>query len=280
MAMSLVDTDRYPIHDLDSPAGRALVERCQRDLRERALCALPGYLRPEGLRKLVDEANGLMPNAVFTDNMRKVNFQVETDEVLPADHPRNVTYANRYARLVNYLFPNQGYSRALFLWSRQIDFVRQVYGAETMFPTQCPHLGLTMKVEGEGDTDGWHYDGNDGVITLLLQKPDEGGYFEYAPYIRTLEDERFDEVAKVLRDPVTYAQRPEAEPGTFVFFNGNLSLHRVAPVGRTTKPRMVLIFSYDRTPNYVFGDRVAERFAAMPKVKDVAALRTRYLSQA
>ncbi|MEQ8369852.1 MAG: 2OG-Fe(II) oxygenase [Alphaproteobacteria bacterium] len=276
--MGLVDTERYPIHDLTSPAGQALVAQCRRDLAEHALCSLPGFLRPEAIRQMLDEAQPLMPDAVYTDTRRNLFFQPAGDDSLPPDHPRNVIFPNRFARIINHCFPNEGPSRTLFLWPALTEFVRQVFGAETMYPSQCPHLAMTMKIEGEGDTDGWHYDGNDGVISLLLQKPDEGGEFEYAPYIRTLEDERLDDVAKVLHDPDRHAKRPPLEPGTFVFFNGNLSLHRVAPVGKTVKPRMILLYSFDRSPNFVFPDRAAENLRSLPRLRDLTRERERFIA--
>jgi len=136
-----------------------------------------------------------------------------------------------------------------------------------------------MKVEGEGDTDSWHYDGNDGVVSLLLQKADEGGEFEYAPYVRTPEDNHFDDVAKVLSDPQRHAVRPPLEPGTFVFFNGNMSLHRVTAVGKTTKPRMILLFSYDRSPGYVVKDIGIERLRELPRLKDLPEQYSKYIGK-
>jgi len=275
-AMALVDLERYPIDDLRTATGNELVERCRRDLDERALCTLPGFLRPAAVENLVDEAKPLVADAVYTDTMRNIFFQPTGDGDFAPDHPHNATFPNRFARIVNHQFPNEGMSRALFLWPALTEFVRQVFGAETMYPTQCPHLALTMKIEAEGDTDSWHYDGNDGVVSLLLQQPDEGGLFEYAPYIRSLKDDRFDDVARVLRDPKRHAQRPPLEPGTLVFFNGNLSLHRVTQVGKTTKPRMILLFSFDRSPNYIFPNRAAERLRALPKLKDLTEKHSKY----
>ena len=277
MAMALVDTDRYPIHDLSDAVGQALVAQCRQDLATKALCSLPGFLRPYAIEKLVDEAGALIPDAVFTETMRTIFFGRAVGAPFPADHPRNQEFPNRFARIVNHQFPNEGPSRALFLWPALTEFVRQVLVAKTMYPTQDPHVALTMKVEGEGDTDSWHYDGNDGVVSLLLQVPDEGGLFEYAPYLRTDDDENIAGVTNVLNNPERYAVRPPLEPGTLVFFNGHLSLHRVTPVGQTTKPRMVLLFSYDRAPNYVEPNALAERLRRLPKVKDLNEQPSRYL---
>ena len=45
----------------------------------------------------------------------------------------------------------------------------------------------------DGCARAWHYDGSDAVVTLMLQKADEGGEFEFAPFIRgeALGDERY-----------------------------------------------------------------------------------------
>ena len=116
-----------------------------------------------------------------------------------------------------------------------------------------PALALTAKVAFEGDTDGWHYDPNDGVVTLLLQAPDQGGGFEYAPNIRSDGDENYAGLKDLFEDPDQHGKRVEQRPGTLVFFNGRNSMHRVRPVGPTKAPRIVTIFSYDLRPTQVFG---------------------------
>lgn len=102
-----------------------------------------------------------------------------------------------------------------------------------------------MKIAFEGDQDGWHYDPNDGVVTLQLQTPDEGGAFEYAPYIRSNDDENYQGVARLFESPDTEATHQRPAAGTFMLFNGSRSMHRVRRVGRTRRPRVVAIFSYD-----------------------------------
>ena len=277
IALGLVDIDRYPLNALASPAGVQLVEQCKAALAKHALCTLPGFLRGDAIQALIDEAVPLIPEAVCTDTERTIFFSKTHDASYPSDHPRNLFFRNRYARIVNHQFRNEGLTRTLFLWPALTEFVRQVFGATTMYPVQCPHLALTAKIEGKGDTDSWHYDGNDGVVSLLLQCADDGGFFEYAPYIRTLENENLEQVGKLLEAPQRYAQRPVLEPGTLVFFNGNLSLHRVTPVGDTSKPRIVVLFSFDREPNLVMSDRAVEGLRALPKVKDSIATQGKYL---
>jgi hypothetical protein len=48
------------------------------------------------------------------------------------------------------------------------------------------------------------------------------------------------------------AVRPAMAAGTFALFKGRRSCHRVSPVGPTSRPRMIALFSYDEQPDMVF----------------------------
>ena len=52
-ASRIVDLQRYPIADLDAPAGRTLVDPCRRDLAEQSICTLPGFIRPDAMPALI-----------------------------------------------------------------------------------------------------------------------------------------------------------------------------------------------------------------------------------
>ena len=76
-------------------------------------------------------------------------------------------------------FPGDGPIEQLYKWDVLTEFVRQVLGFDQLYRCACPYLSLVLGVEHEGDELGWHFDTNDGVISLLLQEADVGGHFEY-----------------------------------------------------------------------------------------------------
>ena len=267
-AAELIDLERYPIHDLDCAAGRRLLTRCQRDLQDRALCALRDFIRPAQLAAMTEEASALTPRAYYLSEESPPYFNCEDSDSAPPDHLLKMTVKNSYRQVLSEQILPDSLVRQLYLWAPLIEFVRRVFGAETLYPSDCPHLSLTYKIAGEGDTDGWHYDSNDGVVSLLLQKPDRGGLFEYAPYIRSEHDQRFDRVAALLDDPATLAIRPAMEPGTFVFFNGKLSMHRVTPVGPTTRTRIIALLSYDQRPDQIFSPAYVDHLRTFPRDLD------------
>lgn len=96
----------------------------------------------------------------------------------------------------------------------------------------------------------WHFDTNDCTVTLAIQNADEGGEFEYAPNIRTSDDEHFDEVRRVLDGTSDRVCTLVLQPGDLQLFLGRHSLHRVTPLTGTT-PRYVGIFFYVDQPDIV-----------------------------
>ena len=251
----LIDLDRYPIDRLDSPEGAALVARCQADLDRDAAATLPDFLREAALPPLVAEAKGLVPQSRRFERVPRVTYpqsDVSEGSAL-ADEVRGMKHMNANNQILNYQIPNDSDLRAIYLWPELTEFVRRVRRAPSLYVSQCPHLALTMKAAFEGDTDGWHYNPNDGVVTLLLQAADTGGEFEYAPNIRNDEDQNYAGVKRLFQNPDAEGKRLLQSAGTFTFFNGKHSMHRVKPVGKTTKPRLVAIFSYDQRPDQVFG---------------------------
>jgi hypothetical protein len=98
-----------------------------------------------------------------------------------------------------------------------------------------------------GDQLWWHFDQTDFVVSLALQSSRAGGDFEYVPRIRSADDERYDDVARVLAGTTDRVVTLPMTPGTLLVFAGRHSLHRVSPI-RGTTPRLVALFGYDTQP--------------------------------
>jgi len=270
----LIDFDRYPIDRLESKVGQRLVAQCRADLDDCAAAILPGFVRQSAILKMAKEAESLVQVAHRYKGNRAPFYDVDDNERSDDDglqfRVRSTRHPNRYCQILNYQIPNSSDLRAIYLWPPLTEFIRQVLNVEHLFLSQCPHLALTMKVAYEGDTDGWHYDPNDGVITLVLQTPDSGGEFEYAPDIRNKNDQNYVGVDRLFKAPEVEAIRPTLEPGTFTFFNGRYSMHRVRPVGVTRQPRIVSIFSFDQRPDHFFRQSYIDKLHSFPQGPPIA----------
>ena len=270
----LIDLDRYPIDRLNNKPGQLLVAQCRSDLEDSAAAILPSFVRQSAILKMAKEAESLVQIAHRYDGDRAPFYDVDDNERSDDDslqsRVRSARHPNRYCQILNYQIPNSSDLRAIYLWPPLTEFIRQVLNVEHLFQSQCPHLALTMKVAYEGDTDGWHYDPNDGVITLVLQTPDNGGEFEYAPDVRNQNDQNYAGVDRLYKSPDVEAIRPTLEPGTFTFFNGRYSMHRVRPVGLTRQPRIVSIFSFDQRPDHFFRQSYIDKLRSFPQGPPIA----------
>ncbi len=73
------------------------------------------------------------------------------------------------------------------------------------------------------------------------------GDFEVVPRVRSADDERYDNVARVLAGDTTDVVMLPMSPGTLLIFEGRHSIHRVTPIAGATT-RLVGLFGYDTQP--------------------------------
>ena len=247
----IVDLERYPLHIPGQPQYDSLLARGREALEQRALFAMPGFIRSAMLPRMAAEIGALLPQSTRYQRPRNAYTYVESENELPPTHPRNQAHACAYNQVLNYQIRNDSPLRWLYYWQPLADFLQRLCGYASFYRSDCPNLALSAKIAGEGDTDGWHYDSNDVVFSILLQAPEAGGVFEYAPFIRSDEEENYAAVSELFADPERLAQRPPMSPGALTVFKGDLSMHRVTPV-EGGKKRIVALFCYDRQPGTTF----------------------------
>ena len=107
----------------------------------------------------------------------------------------------------------------------------------------------------DGDELQWHFDQTDFVVSLAIQDADVGGDFEVAPHIRSADDERYDDVARVLAGEHRRVVTLPMTPGTLLVFEGRHSMHRVTP-DRGRPPGSSALLGYDTKPGTMSSDRL------------------------
>ena len=242
-ACDLIDLVRYPLDDLDSDAGYALVQAARVDLEMRQAFILPAFLRPDAVRRLAAEADLLAP-VVFRKQRDYYSYSEEPDPALPADHPRLHRMVESMGFLGYDKIPVDTGLRNVYEWDPLTEFVRRVLGLDHLYRYGDPIAALTLSVFKTGNEVGWHYDMNDFVVSLLLQEPETGGVFEYVPLIRSKSNENYAAVARIFAGRCDDVVSLDMAPGSLVLFQGRNSLHRVTPV-RGTRRRLILLLAYD-----------------------------------
>lgn len=255
-----VDLDRYPVHDLDSQAGKALVAEAQDMMKRDTLCLLDGFLRDSAVAELSAEITQLETGAHRVDYPSTIYGWMH-NAGFPPDHPRS-RLLRRNCGVISYdQLSANGACRELYEFDELAHFIRRLLGYDTLYRTACPTLSIQVNVMDEGEIFGWHFDTNDGVVSFTIQNADQGGGFEYAPLIRSEDDENYAGVARIV-DEIDTPRQPEMSPGTLSLFLGRRSLHRTAPIPKTSNTRQSLLFSYDRQPGMVFPPETCRRLTS------------------
>lgn len=270
-ATSLVDLHRYPITTIDSGAGESLAQKCKREYQETGLCMLPGFIKPEALEHLAAESEAMKSDAYFCKSTHNAYLSDEpnTGTSSASANRQEQTFVGSvpYDRISEESLLNQ-----LYLWDPLKNFIGYVLGKQSFHRFADPFGACSINVFVDGGEHGWHFDESEYTVTLMLQKPEIGGSFEYVPRIRGLADEE-EIVASVLDGKRERVFELPFTAGTLLIFGGRQTLHRVTRVAGN-KARLVPVLCYSEAPDVVNSESVRKLFWGRtgPEDQTVAAI--------
>ncbi len=243
----LIDFLRYP---LDEP----LALRCREQMAERGVCVLPGFLTKEATALLAAESEALVP-LNYHSRVEGNAYLEPVDESLPEGHPKRLTDTTALGVVAYDQIPFDAAIRRLYEWEPFVEFLAAALGKERLFRYADPMGAMNIAVMKDGDYLRWHFDQTDFVVSIAIQDPEEGGYFEYAPRVRSAGEESYEEVRKVLRGTSDRVARLPIDPGALILFEGRYSLHRVTPI-KGNRLRLVALLGYDTRPGIVSSEHL------------------------
>lgn len=247
----LIDTGRYP---LDDTAERArLIERCRSDVARDGNVLLPGFLRPAAVARMVAEVAASRPRAWRRDVMAGVYPGAKPSPDLPATHPVNRRHPSKMSGLAADVIDTNGAIARLYCWEGMPRLVADIMNIPALHRVADGMLCCNVTILGPGDQHAWHFDSNDFVVSLLLQRVERGGRFEFAPYVRGPEQENYEQIERILDGTPGTTQIIDLQPGTLAIFCGKYSVHRVTEVLGQGE-RFIALFSYDRKPDMQFSE--------------------------
>ena len=269
---SLVDLHRYPIHDLDGARTRALTAAWREQFERTGACNLQGFVTPAGAAELATEAEALMPGAYRKTFTRNCLCEFEDDPSRPPDHPGRRFWTTTTRQLADDQIGPETRLRQLYQWDVLTELVARVQGKAKLYRFADEFQALNVIALDDGAREIWHHDSNECTVTLLLQEPEAGGEFVYAPDTASADGTvDLEKASRVIEAPPEELVRLEREAGTLTLFRGGRSMHSVLPV-RGRRRRITAILTYDPNPNLVASDEVDCRIYG-PRVERILARR-------
>ncbi|MEX6502999.1 HalD/BesD family halogenase [Pseudomonas zhanjiangensis] len=225
----IIDLDRYPIHELASPKTQALIAQCRKQLDETGCSVVPDFIRPEAVARMRAEAYRLRERTYWSQHSHNP-YMTKDDPSLPLDHPKRF-FERRTSGFINSdILEADSDLRALYDWDAMTRFVGECVGVWPIYQWADPLARCPYAIMEDGHYFPWHFDGNEFTVSVSVEQPEDGGEFEYVPNMRTLDDERIDDVRSVLQGDRSRVNTLIWLPGALQLFKGRYSLHRVTEV--------------------------------------------------
>jgi hypothetical protein len=237
---------RHPIEKRDSPPFDALVERCRNGLRSRGAYVLEGFVTLEAVAAIVEELEGVLDHAFYKPKTHNP-YLAPDDASFAASHPRNRKQLTNSATLAYDFVAEDSLLEAIYRLPPLRAFIAKTLGHEELYPYADALAAVNVLVYPPGTQTGWHFDNAHFVVTLMLQQAQRGGAYEYAPFIRSTDEDNYPAIEAVLDGNFSTVHTLEQGAGDLVVFQGRYTMHRVTEV-HGDAPRLIAVLSYDVEP--------------------------------
>ena len=149
-----IDLDRYPIDDLDAPAGRDLVRRCREQLRARGACELEGFVRAAAVAETVRGVAALETDAFRTETTHNLEFSGREADLDP-DDPLRIQVRSAKSLLAYDQAPGDSPLRAVYESDVLTRFVGAALQVEPIYVTpisgSIPRINAVLSYASKPD---------------------------------------------------------------------------------------------------------------------------------
>ncbi|MEO0939201.1 MAG: 2OG-Fe(II) oxygenase [Pseudomonadota bacterium] len=240
----VLDLDRYPLDAPASPGFAGLVASCRAALVAEGLFNLPGFLLPDAVARTLSHVRPRLATQSFHHARDHNIYFSETVPGLAPDDPALAKVTTQNHTLCHDQLRGTPLD-ALYTWQPFMNFLAAVTGNAALYTMDDPLSGVNVLEYRRGEALNWHFDRSVFTTTLLLQRPEVGGDFEYVRDLRSAEDPNHAGIAALLRGEVE-TRLLSQEPGTLNVFLGVNTAHRVTPPTAGPSRIVSVLAHYDR----------------------------------
>ena len=239
---SILNTKSHPIDDQEYRS------KCKSMLDQDGVLVLKNFLLSDSIRSILEEAIQQERLAYYCVNEHNVYLE-PFDDNYHKSHPRNRTVVSSKGCITDDQVPKGSALRSLYDSKDFKEFLCSVLNEESLYKYDDNLSSINIHYAKTGQELGWHFDNSSFAITLLIQKPEAGGEFEYVRDFRNSKnnDNNYDQVLDLISGQCK-PKKLAMENGSLVLFRGKDAIHRVTPtVGDRT--RILSVLAYNSEPN-------------------------------
>ena len=231
----IINLEKYSINETNSRKYKELINYTRKQLNEDGCCLLSDFIKPDSIRRMKEEVDRNLSKIYFTNDKHNPYFTKE-DITLDEKHPKRIFSLRQSGYLNSDDLEKDSDLNKFYDLEEMLKFVSDSLEVFPLYKWADPLGKNPYSVMHKDHYFPWHFDGNEFTLSVLIQKAEKGGLFEYAPDIRSKDNENFKEVAKVLKDDRTRVKSLDLKPGDLQIFKGRFSMHRVTKIeGKTSR---------------------------------------------
>ncbi|MEP0201314.1 MAG: hypothetical protein ABJ084_10915 [Halioglobus sp.] len=252
---SIVNLHRYALDD------KHFQEQCRQQLAKRGALVLDEFLTARALEKVLEQSLEKKHLAYFTQQQHNVYIS-DHDPSFSDDHPRNTLVDSSKGCITDDQVENDSPLRTLYRASLFRSFLCAVLDETRLYPYADTLSSINVHFASKGQELGWHFDNSEFATTLLVQKPEGGGEFQYIGGMQYKDngDRDYDSVGNLLSgNPKEAPSVLAMEPGSLVLFRGRNAIHRVTPVAGDIT-RVLVVLAYNTEPGISLSDSARKTF--------------------
>jgi len=231
----IINLEKYPINDTGSIKYKELTNYTRKQLNEDGCCVLHNFIKSDSIRRMKNEVDRNLSKIHFTSDKHNPYF-TKDDKTLHEKHPKRIFSVRQSGYLNSNDLEKDSDLNKFYDLEEMLKFVSDSLEVFPLYKWADPLGKNPYSVMHTDHYFPWHFDGNEFTLSVLIQKAEKGGFFEYASDIRTKDNENFEEVAKVLKGDRTRVESFDLKPGDLQIFKGRFSMHRVTKIeGKTSR---------------------------------------------
>lgn len=249
----VVNLAKYPL-DRDGAEREKLVQACRDGIREFGCFVLPNFVTADAIARVREETDAVASKSTLHSRYRTSYQSRGGDQNFPSIHPRNILHLDRYRITRQSVMTPGCVLTQIYQSDHLLKLLEGIFEKpmQRVLPndssrsstTTVAYEGITVNTQEHGDSLIWHFDNNDFVVTIGIERPEGGGEFQYVPFIRSDEDERYDDIMSVFLGEHPAVRSVMLDPGTLVGFAGRRSIHRVSPIyGKGRRVTSIMLFN-------------------------------------
>ena len=249
----IVNTDIHLLADAEWRRERRAA------LRREGAVAMTGFLRPDALKHIQQEAEDGFDSAYFNPQTHNI-YLTSPDPALPADHIRNFEVSSSKGCICDDIIAPASPLKQLYHDPLFKAALCDILEEDALYPYADNLSSVNIHYARHGEELGWHFDNSSFAVTLMIQPARKGGAFEYVRDVRNADagDMGFAECSDILSGKI----RPEElhmQAGDLLLFRGRNSLHRVTPVADDSM-RQLAVLAYNNAPGVSLSEHAMKTF--------------------